>query len=226
LLVKSKARKTFKRAEADSASLIVHRDNTSLITKWTDNLSKISAIFEFDQEILSSPAYERALRVSWKDALRQSQRPRKSQKEGLNTVSDDNSVSFMIMGDDEDGKAHVVNSLYDCAYQRTSARDVARCRRELLVDFAADAKALMERMKKVDDCYPSRHGLNYITLLSTDWTTSSSDSEIPTHIVKAVKCVCADSLFHEMSRESGNHWEPKLAKRWEPYQKPLRVILT
>jgi hypothetical protein len=57
----------------DSASLFVHRDSASLISQWTDNLSKLSAVFSFDRELFVSKVYERAIRGSVKKALRRQQ---------------------------------------------------------------------------------------------------------------------------------------------------------
>lgn len=59
--------------EIDSASLFVHRDTASLISQWTDNLSKLSAVFSFDRELFVSKVYDRALRGSVKEALRRQQ---------------------------------------------------------------------------------------------------------------------------------------------------------
>jgi hypothetical protein len=56
--------------EIDTASLFVHRDTDSLITRVTDNLSKLSIKFEFDSKLFVSKVYERAFRSSVKKSLR------------------------------------------------------------------------------------------------------------------------------------------------------------
>jgi hypothetical protein len=71
ILLNSSTRKAICRVEKDSASLIVHRDAGSMHTSYTDNLSKLSAVFTFDGELFTSKIYERAFRVSLKDLLRQ-----------------------------------------------------------------------------------------------------------------------------------------------------------
>jgi hypothetical protein len=71
LMVKPKVRKAISRIKTDSVSLLVHRDNASLASKWTDRLSKLSYIFDFDTELLSSTVYERVFRSSLKQLLRQ-----------------------------------------------------------------------------------------------------------------------------------------------------------
>ncbi|KAH8712154.1 hypothetical protein GQ44DRAFT_776179 [Phaeosphaeriaceae sp. PMI808] len=71
LLEKPKTRKVLARAKCDSVSLIVHRDSASFSSRWTDNLSKLSYIFDFDTDVLSSRVYERVFRVSLKQSIRQ-----------------------------------------------------------------------------------------------------------------------------------------------------------
>ena len=73
LLEQSSTRKVLRQIEIDSASLFVNRDTASFISNWTDNLSKLSATFSFDRELFVSKVYERALRGSVKEALRQQQ---------------------------------------------------------------------------------------------------------------------------------------------------------
>jgi guanine nucleotide-binding protein G(i) subunit alpha len=58
----TKTRKFLKRAQVDSVSLLVQRDNASFSSKMTDNLSKISRVFEFDRDVFSTNVYERAFR--------------------------------------------------------------------------------------------------------------------------------------------------------------------
>ncbi|KAF2829614.1 hypothetical protein CC86DRAFT_464147 [Ophiobolus disseminans] len=69
----TKTRKVLKRAQADTVSLFVQRDAASFASKMTDNLSKISRIFEFDTSVFSTRVYERAFRGSVKQVLRQRQ---------------------------------------------------------------------------------------------------------------------------------------------------------
>jgi hypothetical protein len=73
LLEKPKTRKVLQRVKADSASLFVHRDTASFKSKMTDNLSKMSLIFEFDSEVFYSQVYHRVFRGSLKTRLRQQQ---------------------------------------------------------------------------------------------------------------------------------------------------------
>jgi guanine nucleotide-binding protein G(i) subunit alpha len=69
MLEKTSTRKIFKRVKDDTSSLYVQRDSTSIYSRCTDNLSKISKMFEFDRELFISKVYEKALRGSLKDTV-------------------------------------------------------------------------------------------------------------------------------------------------------------
>ncbi|CZR66446.1 uncharacterized protein PAC_16347 [Phialocephala subalpina] len=69
MLEKTSARKIFKRVKDDTSSLYVQRDSTSIYSRCTDTLSKISKMFEFDRELFISKVYEKALRGSLKDTV-------------------------------------------------------------------------------------------------------------------------------------------------------------
>jgi hypothetical protein len=100
----SKTRKVLKRAQADSVSLCAQRDTASFASKMTDNLSKISRVFEFDPNIFSTRVYERAFRGSIKQALRQHQvAPLSKQRLRYNRVH--------FLGNDEVGKNIIINAL-------------------------------------------------------------------------------------------------------------------
>jgi len=70
LLEKSSSRKAFKQIKDDSSSLYVNGDAASFYSRCTNNLSKISMVFQFDRELFVSKVYERALRGSLKESLR------------------------------------------------------------------------------------------------------------------------------------------------------------
>jgi hypothetical protein len=73
LLEKPRTRRVLQRVKVDSASLFVHRDSSSFKSKMTDNLSKMSVVFDFDPEVFSSGVYHRVFRGSLKHRLRQQQ---------------------------------------------------------------------------------------------------------------------------------------------------------
>jgi len=76
LLEKKSTRTAIDKVERDSASLIVQRDSSSLRTYYTDNLSKLSLAFGFDNELRNSKVYDRA----WRNTLISSLRLRKAAK--------------------------------------------------------------------------------------------------------------------------------------------------
>ncbi|KAF2002478.1 hypothetical protein P154DRAFT_574048 [Amniculicola lignicola CBS 123094] len=76
LLEEPKSRKALHRVTNDCASLLVHRGTVSWTSSWKDRLSKLSVVFDFDSHLFSSKVYERALRGSLEDSLRQQQAPK------------------------------------------------------------------------------------------------------------------------------------------------------
>ena len=62
-----------KRIKDDSSSLYVNRDAASLLSCCTDRLSKLSMVFAFDKELLRTDIYQRILRGSLKEMIRQKQ---------------------------------------------------------------------------------------------------------------------------------------------------------
>jgi guanine nucleotide-binding protein G(i) subunit alpha len=66
MLEKTSTRKIFKRVKDDTSSLYIQRDSTSIYSRCTDNLSKISKMFEFDRELFISKVYAKVLRGSLK----------------------------------------------------------------------------------------------------------------------------------------------------------------
>ncbi|OBT69586.1 hypothetical protein VE03_00846 [Pseudogymnoascus sp. 23342-1-I1] len=69
MLEKTSTRRVIKRVKDDASSLYAQRDSTSIYSRCTDNLSKISKMFEFDRELFVSKVYEKALRGSLKDTV-------------------------------------------------------------------------------------------------------------------------------------------------------------
>lgn len=70
LLERSSSRRTLFRVQEDSASLVVHRDTSSIRTWYTDTKSKLSRCFYFDGELFATDVYVRAVRGSVKESIR------------------------------------------------------------------------------------------------------------------------------------------------------------
>ena len=70
VLTKSSTRKAIESIRKDSESLIVHRDRDSLLTRYTDNLSKLSMVFGFDGDLFASKVYQSVIRNRLKNTIR------------------------------------------------------------------------------------------------------------------------------------------------------------
>jgi hypothetical protein len=73
VLEKSSTQRVFRRVEKDSASLFVNRDADSILSRYTNKLSKLSIKFDFDGEPWVYPIYESFLRGAMKQNLRRLQ---------------------------------------------------------------------------------------------------------------------------------------------------------
>ena len=83
VLERSSTRKTLKHIKSDSASLIVHRDSASFLSRYSDSLSRLSVVFKFDPELFSTKVHERVHRKSLKTAYRQEQSVKNQEIEQL-----------------------------------------------------------------------------------------------------------------------------------------------
>jgi hypothetical protein len=119
LLEKSKTRKVIGRMQMNSSSLYVNRDSASITSRVTDNLSKLSVVFDFDSEIFSSRIYQQVLRASAKNDLRQQQKrgthpdnhePREERPRGKGEIK------IILLGDANSGKAQFLGSLMGNRY--------------------------------------------------------------------------------------------------------------
>ena len=54
----------------DSSSLFALRDSVSVLSRYTDALSKLSLVFAFDAKILGTKVYQRIVRGSWIESIR------------------------------------------------------------------------------------------------------------------------------------------------------------
>lgn len=96
-------------------SLYVHRDTASLISKMTDNMSKISRVFEFDSNIFSTGVYERAFRGSVRDLLKRRQQILRSNPSTAlaagSTLRSNNLKSIRFLGPDQVGIDLIINTI-------------------------------------------------------------------------------------------------------------------
>jgi hypothetical protein len=133
----TKSRKVLNRAKADSMSLCVQRDTASLTNRITDNLSKISRVFDFDSNVFATRVYERAFRGSIKDILRRQQQLPSEKVAMSSKLSGD----LYLYGEDQLGVEKLINIVEDHTHypsldwtrRRASIQNVAL---DLLVSIA------------------------------------------------------------------------------------------
>jgi hypothetical protein len=113
LLERPKTRKTLARAKTDSISMIGLRSNDSIISRATDNMSKLSYVFDFDTEILTSKVYERVFRSSLKQSGKQ-QPLRLPTEEPSLTNKPSSKEYFLVLGE-------LCHHLRRCQYSLQSA---------------------------------------------------------------------------------------------------------
>ncbi|KAH7139506.1 G-protein alpha subunit-domain-containing protein [Dendryphion nanum] len=116
LLEKPKTRKLLGRAKSDSASLLVLRDNTSFISRCTDNLSKLSAVFGFDDQLFSSGIYRNAARRSLKESIRKGHRKSQSAPSSIPLLSpitetQELTQRILVLGPDYQGRCQAIHCM-------------------------------------------------------------------------------------------------------------------
>ncbi|EXJ67286.1 guanine nucleotide-binding protein subunit alpha, other [Cladophialophora psammophila CBS 110553] len=165
LLEKSSTRNVLRRMELDSASLLVHRDSASLISQWTDNLSKLSAIFSFDRELFVSKIYERAFRGSIKESLRRQQgdTQAKVRSQAIDRGLEQDSrrlrreCKVLLLGTRESGKSEIVTrwkSLHPNGY---TAQELALWRPTVSRNLVSSAQLLIRAMEQFK-IHPEQEG--------------------------------------------------------------------
>lgn len=91
LLERPRSRRVLRSAKTDTDSLFVHQDTDSFKSRLTDNLSKMSVVFDFDPAVFSSGVYYRVFQGSLKYRLRQQQRQPHTRDQSHDVESTDDS---------------------------------------------------------------------------------------------------------------------------------------
>jgi guanine nucleotide-binding protein G(i) subunit alpha len=142
----------------DSASLFVHRDTASLVSQWTDNLSKLSAVFSFDRELFVSKVYERVLRGSVKEALRRQQGDTQARmrSQAIDRCLEVDSrqlrreCKVLLLGSGESGKDEIVKQWKMLHQNGDTAEELALYRLTIYKNVIDCAKALISAMKQFE----------------------------------------------------------------------------
>ncbi|OBT78646.1 hypothetical protein VF21_02237 [Pseudogymnoascus sp. 05NY08] len=103
MLEKPSTRRVIKRVKDDASSLYVQPDSMSIYSRCTDNLSKISKMFEFDRELFVSKVYEKVLLGSLKDTVENIRQ--KQQRPGVMVSREERDRGLII---ERDIKTHAV----------------------------------------------------------------------------------------------------------------------
>jgi hypothetical protein len=96
LIEETKNQRALQRIEKDSESLLVLQDSRSFLTTITDNLSKLSWKFDFDDDLLITRIYKRAFRGSLRSSLRIWQRDQVGQPQ-LDIQNTNSNVQKMLI---------------------------------------------------------------------------------------------------------------------------------
>jgi hypothetical protein len=70
----SSVRKRISTLKSDAASLICHADSASVLTRSTQRSSKLSMLFDFDDELFASEPYKKIIRKTVKFTIRSHKR--------------------------------------------------------------------------------------------------------------------------------------------------------
>ena len=147
------------------------RDSNSIFSKKSDTFSNFSVIFDFDAEVLSSTVYQRVVRSSLKKAWKQ---PHRSQPKRFETER------VLLLGDDEQVKDSLVNTIHDTYLQQCAAEDIATCRLLRLRACLEHTKKLIQTHHRHDCPLGLKfraHEQNILMECSLDSDTASSVEE-------------------------------------------------
>lgn len=111
LLEKPNARKVLARPKADSVLMMVQRDSAFFVSRWTDNLSKLSRAFRFDTEVLYSRVYERVFLSSLKQLVRPQRSPTATSFESTLASTRSFGEYYILLGNNSAPKTDVENSM-------------------------------------------------------------------------------------------------------------------
>ncbi|KAH7411697.1 hypothetical protein DE146DRAFT_250965 [Phaeosphaeria sp. MPI-PUGE-AT-0046c] len=163
-LERPRSRRVLRSAKADSESLLVHQDTTSFKSRLTDNLSKMSMVFDFDPAVFSSGVYHRVFRGSLKYRLRQQQRRPYTRDQSDDAESNDGSDDLTEVRTRDTTSTFTAqiplylprSNSWMPAHQQ-SLEIVQACETHMLEDCDRFAAYYVELLAKLD----TEHALNY-----------------------------------------------------------------
>ncbi|KAK0705906.1 hypothetical protein B0T26DRAFT_836721 [Lasiosphaeria miniovina] len=214
LLQRPSPRKTFKKMEADAASIIVLRDVDSILSGYTAtsiNSSKRSLVFEFDQDLLTSRIYQKWIRGSVRGSLLKQQGTTQTRPPGpaLKLLSDRAlryscgyySCPFLITGTETPPTMDMLKRMKAKFPRIYTKRDEVRNRALVLSAVIASARSVARALLKLFDVELGiQHGIEYTDLLFLENFGSGStqgltfDSRFPNAVESLRKCNCFQRL--------------------------------
>lgn len=231
LLRDSKTRKVIGRVELDSASLFVHRDSSSFISRWSDNLSKFSIRFDFDRELFVTKVYEKVFRGSVKDSLlrqhgltrqennkvsTKQQTPAMSREEiqakrrsqAIDRTLEEDSrrlrreCKVLLLGTAESGKGEIVKQM-KIIHQNGYTRDELIGYRYTIHRNVIDcAKALVEAIKMLDIRPESDVNSSYYNFLLDYTVDPDPDVPLKDTVGEAIDALWKDPFIAEVLESS------------------------
>ena len=157
LLQESKTRKDIGLMKLDSASLFVHRDSSSFISRWSDNLSKISLCFGFDRELFGTRVYERVFRGAVKASIRKLGGHKFEENSGFITRIQRNPwrgrelQSVFLLGNDQKGKQKMIETVKSFRPDGYTGDELASYRYHIYQNIVDYAKELVQAIKLFDN---------------------------------------------------------------------------
>ena len=150
-------RNAMKQVEKDSVSLMVHRDTTSLVSRSTNNSSKLSMVFGFDRELFVSKVYGRVFRGSVKESLRRQQGisevlEAKERNKAINRgLTQDmrrlqRECKILLLGTSDSRKSDVVKNMKLTQSNGYTREERALYKLTIYENVVDNAKALLEAM--------------------------------------------------------------------------------
>ncbi|KAH0534196.1 hypothetical protein FGG08_007207 [Glutinoglossum americanum] len=148
------SRKIFRRVENDSTSLVV---TPSLFSRCSNNLSKLSMVFQFDRELFVSKVYERALR---RGSLRRQQAGTKlveanKRSQVIDRRLKEDAISLrkvckvLLLGTADSGKDDIVKQMWIVHHNGFSVEELETYRLTIYRNVVDCAKTLIGAMEQL-----------------------------------------------------------------------------
>ena len=194
-----------KRIRDDSSSLYVHRDTASMFSGYTDKLSKLSVMFAFDNELLSTKIYQRVIRGSLKEVIRQKQADIKFSKKTMEIEKslrvpgkrNRREIKILLAGEC-DTKRAVLSDLLE-TFEVISVEDSLEWRKRLRTLCASRLRRFLDNMLHGDITFES---LDFESVDDLYQALTANDAVEPdVDMIKGLKEFLGDSQVQELLQE-------------------------